>query len=89
LTEPTTRPRYRTGALWAILLLFSMAGAVAASYVVWALSNLFLTGGYLLDVPITIGAGFVVFLCVLFVVGILYRVDRLRGVPHREVALFE
>lgn len=89
MTEPASGPRYRTGALWAILLLFSMGGAVAASYVVWGVSNLFLTGGYLLDVPVMLGAAFVVLLCVLFVAGILYRVDRLRGVPHREVALFE
>jgi hypothetical protein len=57
--------------------------------VVWGASNLVLTHQYLLYVPVTIVAAFVTVLCVLFVSGILYKVDRLRGVPHREVALFE
>jgi hypothetical protein len=64
-------------------------GAVGASYVVWGVSDLILTGRYLLDVPVTVAAVVATALCVLFVLGILYRVDRLRGVPHREVALFE
>jgi len=89
VTEPTPRPKYRTGWLWAILLLFLLVGSVAASYVVWGVSDLMLTGHYLLDVPVTIVAAAVTVLCVLFVTGILYRVDRLRGVAHREVALFE
>jgi hypothetical protein len=75
--------------LWAILLLFMTAGTVAATYVVWGLSQLVLTHQYLVDVPVAVGATVVTVLCVLFVAGILYRVDRLRGVPHREVALFE
>lgn len=82
-------PTYRTGWLWGILLLLMLGGTVAGAYVVWGVSNLVLTGHYLLDVPVTIGAGFVAVVCVLLVTGILYRVDRLRGVPHREVALFE
>ncbi len=56
---------------------------------VWGVSNLILTGQYLLYVPVSVAALIVAGLCVLFVSGILYRVDRLRGVPHREVALFE
>ncbi len=69
--------------------MFSLGGAVSASYVVWGVSDLFRTGHYLLDVPVALGAAVTAGLCVLFVSGILYRVDRLRGVPHREVALFE
>jgi hypothetical protein len=64
-------------------------GTISAAYVVWGISDLILTGRYLLDIPVTLAATFVTILCVLFVLGILYRVDRLRGVPHREVALFE
>lgn len=83
------RPKYRTGWLWGILFLLMLGGTVAGAYVVWGVSNLVLTGRYLLDVPVTIAAGFVAVVCVLLVTGILYRVDRLRGVAHREVALFE
>lgn len=89
MSEPASPPKYKTGTLWAILLLFMMGGTVAATYVVWGVSELLLTGRYLVDVPVALVAGVVTVLCVLFVLGILYRVDRLRGVPHREVALFE
>jgi hypothetical protein len=75
--------------LWGILLLFSLGGTVAGAYVVWGASSLVLTHQYLLYVPVTVAATFVTVLCILFVSGILYKVDRLRGVPHREVALFE
>jgi hypothetical protein len=71
------------------LLLFSLGGTVAGAYVVWGAENLILTHGNLLYVPVTVGALLIASLCILFVSGILYRVDRLRGVPHREVALFE
>lgn len=89
MTEPDTRPRYRTGVLWGILLLFMLVGTLSAAYVVWGVSELVETGRYLVDVPVAVIAGFVAALCFLFATGILYRVDRLRGVPHREVALFE
>jgi len=82
-------PKFRTGTLWAVLLLFMMAGTVAATYVVWGVSDLLLTGRFLIDVPVALAAAAVTVLCVLFVLGILYRVDRLRGVAHRKVALFE
>jgi hypothetical protein len=57
--------------------------------VVWGVENLILTHGNLLYALVTVGALFGAGLCILFVSGILYRVDRLRGVAHREVALFE
>jgi heme A synthase len=87
LTE--SAPKYRTGWLWGILLLFSTGGIIGGIYVVWGASSLVLTHQYLLYVPITIAAAVVTGLCVLFTSGILYKVDRLRGVAHREVALFE
>ena len=89
MTEPSSKPKYKTGWLWAILLLFMAAGTISATYVVWGLSNLVLTGQYLIDIPVAVGASVATIVCVLFTAGILYRVDRLRGVPHREVALFE
>jgi hypothetical protein len=87
LTDPS--PTYRTGALWAVLMLFMLGGAVSAAYVVWGLSELALTGRYLVDLPVAVAAAFLTLLCFLFVTGILYRVDRLRGIPHRKVRLFE
>jgi hypothetical protein len=89
VSEPLPAPRYRTGALWTILLLFLLAGTVAAAYMTWSVWDLLQTGRYLVDIPVTLAAGVVATLCLLFLSGILYRVDRLRGVPHREVALFE
>jgi hypothetical protein len=89
LTDVPPAPRYKTGALWGILMLFMLGGAASAAYVVWGLSEWVRTGRYWLDVPVAAGAALVTALCFLFVTGILYRVDRLRGVPHREVALFE
>ena len=89
MTEPSPDPKYKTGWLWAILLLFSLGGTVGAIWVVWSVSNLFRTGQILFYGPIAVGAAFLALVCVLFVSGILYRVDRLRGVAHREVALFE
>jgi hypothetical protein len=89
LTESPPTRKYKTGWLWGILTLFSLGGTVAGAYVVWGASNLILTHQYLLYVPVTAVALFVAAVCILFVSGILYRVDRLRGVPHREVALFE
>jgi hypothetical protein len=89
VTESPPTPKYRTGWLWGILLLFSLVGTAAGAYVVWGASSLVTTHQYFLYGPVTIGAAFVAALCVLFVSGILYKVDRLRGVPHREVALFE
>lgn len=86
-TVPTTK--YRTGWLWGILLLFSLGGTVAGAYVVWGASSLVLTHQYFLYGPITAAALVGAVLCILFVSGILYKVDRLRGVAHREVALFE
>lgn len=89
MTEPGPTPKYRTGVLWSILLLLSLGGTVSATYVVWGLSDLAVTRHYLLDVPLAVAGLFFAGLCILLVTGILYRVDRLRGVPHREVALFE
>ncbi len=89
MTEPAAPPRYRTGVLWAVLLGFMLAGTIAAIYVVWGVSEVVAGGTPLVYVPIALAGVVVTVLCVLFILGILYRVDRLRGVAHREVALFE
>lgn len=82
-------PRYHTGPLWVVLTLLLLGGTVAAAFFVYGLLDLFGTGRLLLDVPIVVVAGFLATFFLLLVTGILYRVDRFRGVPHREVRLFE
>lgn len=84
---PAEKPEWRTGALWGILLVFLLTGTVGAATVVWGAFGL-LTGDPLYLVAI--GGGFVAAaLSFLFLAGILYRVDRYRGVTQRKVALFE
>ena len=82
-------PRYRTGPLWVVLTLVLLGGTVSAAFFVFGLTDLFASGRWYLDVPIVAGAGFAATFLFLLLTGLLYRVDRLRGTPHREVALFE
>ncbi len=82
-------PHYRIGALWGILTLLLLVGTVAAAGVVYGLTDLYATGRFVLDVPIVVAGGIVALLTMLFVSGMLYRADRVRGVPHKEVKLFE
>lgn len=80
---------YRTGVLWGVLLLLLMFGTLASAGSVWAVTDLLTSRHYAFDLVVlalTAAAATVLFLLLL---GILYRVDRLRGVPHRRVALFE
>lgn len=88
MTE-TPRPTYRTGWLWGVLGVLLMVGTVAAAFVVYGLTDLFQNGDWLVDVPALVGGAVVASVAMLLLTGILYRVDRLRGVPHREVRLFE
>ncbi len=83
------KPAYRTGPLWVVLTLLLLGGTVASAFFVWGLTDLFGTGRWYLDVPVLIVAGFVATFLLLLLTGILYRVDRLRGVSHREVRIFE
>jgi hypothetical protein len=88
MSEPSS-PGYRTGWLWGVLAILLLIGTVAAAFVVYGLTDLFATGNWALDVPAFVGGGAVASISMLLLTGILYRVDRLRGVPHREVRLFE
>ncbi len=81
--------KYRYGALWGVLTLFLLGGIVSSAFVVYGLTDLFATGRALWDVPIVLGAGFVASVMLLMIIGILYRVDRVRGVPHRRIELFD
>lgn len=82
-------PAFRTGPLWVVLFLLLFGGTVASAFFVWALTDLFSSGRWYVDAPLLIAGGFVATFLFLLLSGLLYRVDRLRGVPHREVRLFE
>ena len=82
-------PQYRTGVIWGVLALLLTLGTVAAALFVFALTNLVATHQYVWDgLLLFVGASAAIFLLML-IAGILYRIDRLRGVPHRRVELFE
>jgi hypothetical protein len=86
LTSPET-PTWPTGVLWGILAVFLVFGTVGAAAVVFGLTGV--AAGQLWDaVAIPIGA-VVAALSFLFIAGILYRVDRYRGVQGRRIELFE
>lgn len=82
-------PTYRTGVIWAVLGLLLTLGTVSAGFFVYGLTDLFATGHYLFDVPILVGGALAACYIMLLITGILYRIDRLRGVPHRRVEFFE
>ena len=88
MSERADPPRYRTGWLWLVLAFLLVVGTVASAFVVYGFLGV-LNGELLPYLPIGIGAGVVAALALLLLTGMLYRVDRLRGVPHREVRLFE
>lgn len=76
-----------TAALWGILAVFLVFGAVGLATFVYGLETL--------AVAPALGAGLAgagalgAFLAFLFTAGILYRVDRYRGANARKVAFFE
>ncbi|HEV2167165.1 MAG TPA: hypothetical protein VGS23_09370 [Thermoplasmata archaeon] len=81
-------PAYRTGWLWLTLGFFLLTGTVGSACVVYGALGVW-NGGLLPFVPVGVVGGFAAVVSFLLLAGMLYRVDRLRGVPHREVALFE
>jgi hypothetical protein len=89
MTDDGAAPEYRTAVLWGTLALLMLIGTVSAAFFVFGLTDLLGTGRILPDLPILIAGAFGATFMLLLITGILYRVDRLRGVPHREVRLFE
>lgn len=81
------RPVWRTGTLWGVLGVLLVLGAVACATFVYGIVGWW--AGSPLDAGVAGGGAVGAFLAVLFMLGILYRVDRYRGVPHRRVELFE
>ena len=81
--------RYRTNALWVLLTLLLLFGTVSGAFVVYGASSFLTTGRWFPFVPEAVAGGFVAAFDFLLLVGVLYRVDRARGVPVREVKLFD
>lgn len=80
-------PKWSTGVLWGILALFLVFGTVGSAAVVFGLTSA--ASGQLWDLlAVPIGA-VVAALSFLFIAGILYRVDRYRGLTGRRIELFE
>ena len=87
---PAETPTWSTGVLWGLLAAFLLPGTAAVgilAYVIWVW--IVLDRDYFLGGVVAVVMGAVAFLCFLFMAGILYRVDRYRGVDHKVVKLFE
>jgi hypothetical protein len=80
---------YRTGWLWAVLTLLLLLGTVSAAFVVYGFTDLLDTGRFFPDLLIMGVAGAAAVFFMLLLTGMLYRVDRLRGVSHRRIEIFE
>jgi hypothetical protein len=80
-------PVWRTGTLWGVLAVLLVFGAVGSGTLVYGVLEL-VAGSWVGAVVAAFGA-LVAFLALLFMVGILYRVDRYRGALGRRVELFE
>ena len=87
MSSETPKPSWNTTSLWAILALFLVLGTAGAATFVYGALGL-LSGSLWSVVPLVLGA-FVAMLALLFMAGILYRVDRYRGANQRRVEFFE
>jgi hypothetical protein len=87
VTEPTEKPVWKTGTLWGVLGVLLGVGTLGAATFVYGVTVAVLGDPYGV-IALGIG-GVVAALSFLFMAGILYRVDRYRGVTERRVELFE
>ena len=86
-SPPTETPTWTTGTLWGILAILLVFGAVGSATFVYGLLGA-LAGAWI-DLAVAAFGALVAFLALLFMIGILYRVDRYRGAVGRRVQLFE
>ena len=87
MSSAATTPTWNTRPLWGILAVLLVVGTLGAATFVFGVLGV--VGGSLLSlVWATVGA-VLAGLSFLFMAGILYRVDRYRGIPHRRIDLFE
>ena len=82
-------PRFHTAALWFVLAFFVVVGSASGAFVVYGVTGLLWSPNIVWDLASLVGGGLVGFFALLMTAGLLYRVDRLRGVPHRRIELFE
>jgi hypothetical protein len=87
VTEAAETPHWKTAVLWEILAVFLVFGTVGSAGFVYGVLGLF--AGVWTDAIVAVVGAVVAILCFLFMAGILYRVDRYRGVTGRRVMLFE
>jgi hypothetical protein len=89
-SEPSgSKAEFHTGIVWGILGLLLLFGTVASGFVVYGFLGLVGTHEYLVNGIILVVSGAFAVVVILLMAGILYRIDRLRGTPHRRVELFE
>lgn len=82
-------PKSRTRIFWYVLTGIFLVGLVFTILGFWALTNLFSGGYWWMWVPVgLVGLAGMIF-CMLLTLGILYRVDRLRGNLVRRIKMFE
>jgi len=87
VTDPAEKPKWSTGVLWGLLAIFLVVGSVGLAAVVYGFLGVW--GGDPFDLLVLATGALGAFLAFLFTAGILYRVDRYRGVEHRRIELFE
>lgn len=84
-----SKVEYRTGTLWGVLAALLLAGTLGAAYFVYGIT-VFWNGGAWWTGALAVAVGLpVAAFSFLLLAGILYRVDRIRGVVRRRVELFE
>ena len=87
MSEADDAPKWRTTVIWGVLAVLLVFGSVGAATFVYGLTWVF--AGAWVGLAVAAVGAFVAFLAFLFMAGILYRIDRYRGVNGRRVELFE
>lgn len=87
MSEPTA-PRLRTSVLWGVLAVLLLIGTVSSAFVVYGATGFGVRPAWA-DLVAVVGGGLVSALAWLFLIGLLYRVDRSNGALRRTVRLFE
>jgi hypothetical protein len=69
--------------------LLLLAGTLACAFFVYGVTGLLGSGPLWVDVPAMVGGAIVALFALLLLAGVLYRIDRIRGVVRRRIELFE
>ncbi len=86
---PGAPAQYRTGVIWGVLGVLVIFGTAASAFFVWGVLGLVSGPDYAFSGFVAVVGAFVAVYVILLIAGILYRIDRLRGTPHRRIELFE